>query len=242
MENISTFGWISIFAIGAMLVNTFGIWSIYRNREWAEKFKEYCMCFAAGVLISSPLIMTFPQALEKNHFAGFATLAGFVFMYFSNKIIKYLTKQRELAFGITAVEGILIHSFIDGVIYTVTFSISTVIGILTGVGLVVHEFAEGIITFSMLLKGGLSAKKAGIYAFLVAALTTPIGAFLAYPFIQKLNHEILGLALGFVAGVLMYVSASHLLPEASEHEKKHSTLAFIIGIAFAFGMMFTHHH
>lgn len=242
MENISTFGWISIFAFGAMLVNTFGIWTIYKNHEWAEKFKEYCMCFAAGVLISSPLTMTLPQALEKNHDAGFATLAGFVFMYFSNKVIEMVAKQRELAFGLTAVEGIFFHSFIDGIIYTVTFSINTVIGLLTGVGLVVHEFAEGVITFSMLLKGGFSAKKAGIYAFFVAALTTPIGAFLAYPFMQKLNDEILGLALGFVAGILIYVSASHLLPEASEHEKKHSTLAFILGIAFALGSMFTHHH
>jgi len=102
-------------------------------------------------------------------------------MYFSNEIIKYKTKQKELAFGITAIEGILIHSLIDGVVYTVTFSISTVVGILTGVGLVVHEFAEGVITFSMLLKGGYSTRKAGIYAFLAAALTTPIGAFIAYP-------------------------------------------------------------
>ena len=52
---------------------------------------------------------------------------------------------------------------------------------LTGVGLVIHEFAEGIITYSVLLKGGISGKKAGVYAFLVAALTTPIGAFIVYP-------------------------------------------------------------
>mgnify|MGYP000849205742 FL=1 len=241
MKEFSTFTWISIFAISAMLVNSFGIWAIYKNREWAEKTKEYCMCFAAGILISSPLIMSFPQALQKNSYAGFAALIGFTFMYFSNKIIKYKTKQRELAFGITAIEGVLIHSLMDGVVYTVTFSTSTVVGVLTGVGLVVHEFAEGIVTFLMLLKGGLSGKKAGIYAFLVAALTTPIGAFIAYPLVQNLNNDILGLALGFVSGVLIYVSASHLLPEASEYEKKHSTLAFIIGITFTLLIMFAKH-
>ena len=241
MKEFSTVTWISIFAIGAMLVNSLGIWAIYKNREWAEKTKEYCMCFAAGILISSPLIMSFPQALQKNSYAGFAALIGFIFMYFSNKIIKYKTKQRELAFGITAIEGIVIHSLMDGVIYTVTFSISTVIGVLTGVGLVIHEFAEGIITFSMLLKGGINGKKAGIYAFLVAALTTPVGAFIAYPLVRNLSNDILGLALGFVSGVLVYVSASHLLPEASEYEKKHSTLAFITGITFTLFIMFTKH-
>ena len=241
MNAISTFTWISIFAISAMLVNSFGIWAIYKKREWAEKTKEYCMCFAAGILISSPLIMAFPQALQKNSYSGFAALIGFIFMYFSNKIIKYKTKQKELAFGITAIEGIAIHSLMDGIIYTVTFSISTAIGVLTGVGLVIHEFAEGIITFSMLLKGGINGKKAGIYAFLVAALTTPVGAFIAYPLVQNLSNDILGLALGFVSGVLVYVSASHLLPEASEYEKKHSTLAFIAGITFTLFIMFTKH-
>jgi zinc transporter ZupT len=241
MKDFSTLTWISIFAFGAMLINSIGIWAIYKNREWAEKVKEYSMCFAAGILISSPLIMTFPQAIQKNSYAGFAALAGFIFMFFSNKIIKHKTKQRELAFGITAIEGILIHSLMDGVVYTVTFSISALVGILTGFGLVVHEFAEGIITFSMLLKGELSTRKAGLYAFLVAALTTPIGAFVAYPLVRSFNNDILGLALGFVAGVLIYVSASHLLPEASEYEKKHSTLAFITGISFALLLMFTKH-
>ncbi|ANX01788.1 zinc/iron permease [Thermoclostridium stercorarium subsp. leptospartum DSM 9219] len=241
VKDINTFIFISAFAMGAMIVNSLGIWTLYKNREWAEKIKDYCMCFAAGILISSPLIMTLPQAIQKTSYAGFTALAGFLFMYFSNEIIKYKTKQKELAFGITAIEGILIHSLIDGVVYTVTFSISTVVGILTGVGLVVHEFAEGVITFSMLLKGGYSTRKAGIYAFLAAALTTPIGAFIAYPIVQHLSNNVLGHMLGFVAGVLIYVSASHLLPEARDYEKKHSTLAFILGIVFALLIMFTEH-
>jgi zinc and cadmium transporter len=241
MKEFSTFTWISIFAIGAMLVNSFGIWAIYRKREWAHKTKEYSMCFAAGILISSPLIISLPHALQKNPHAGFVALAGFIFMYFSNKIIKHKTKQKELAFGITAIEGIAIHSLMDGISYTVTFSMGTVIGVLTGVGLVIHEFAEGVITFSVLLKGGVSEKKAGIYAFLVAALTTPIGTFIAYPLVRNLSDDILGLALGFVSGVLIYVSASHLLPETSEHEKKHSTVAFLAGIAFTLIVMLTGH-
>lgn len=147
VKDINTFIFISAFAMGAMIVNSLGIWTLYKNREWAEKIKDYCMCFAAGILISSPLIMTLPQAIQKTSYAGFTALAGFLFMYFSNEIIKYKTKQKELAFGITAIEGILIHSLIDGVVYTVTFSISTVVGILTGVGLVVHEFAEGRYNF-----------------------------------------------------------------------------------------------
>jgi zinc transporter ZupT len=233
MTGLNTFTWIAIFALSAMAVNSIGIWFVYLYKEWAEKSKEYFMCFAAGVLIASPLIIAFPQAIEKNAHAGLAALAGFIFMFFSNKFIKYKTKQPALAFGITALVGIGIHSFIDGVIYSVTFSAGTLMGLLAGTGLVVHEFAEGIITFSVLAKGGLSDKKAIFYAFLVAALTTPVGAFAAYPFVSNLSAAILGFALGIVVGILIYLSAAHLLPEASEHEKQHSYLAFLAGIALA---------
>lgn len=83
MKEFSSLTWISIFAMGAMLINSFGIWAIYKKSDWAEKTKVSCMCFAAGTLISSPLIMAFPQALQKNSYAGFAALAGFTFMYFN---------------------------------------------------------------------------------------------------------------------------------------------------------------
>ncbi len=227
---IGTFAWISIFAIGAMIVNSIGIWLVFKNVAWAEKNKEFFMCFAAGVLITTPLLIAFPQAISMNSNAGIVALLGFVFMFFSNKFIQYKTSKASLAFGITALEGIGIHSFIDGVIYSVTFNVSTVTGVLAGIGLVVHEFAEGVITFTFLIESGLSKKLAARYAFIVAALTTPIGAFFAYPFISRMDNSVLGLALGFVVGVLIYLSASHLLPEVKEHGKKHAYWAFLIGI------------
>ncbi|NLV70761.1 MAG: ZIP family metal transporter, partial [Clostridiales bacterium] len=203
-----TFTWILLFATGAMVVNSAGIWLVYNNIEWAHKNKKYFMCFAAGVLISSPLLIAFPEAIEKNSGAGFAALLGFVFLFFSNKLIEHRTGKPSLAFGITALQGIGIHSFIDGIIYTVAFSVNIYTGLLAGVGLVAHEFAEGVITFSVLSAGGFDKRKAGILAFFVAALTTPAGALLSYPFVSRLSDPLLGMALGFVVGVLIYLSAS----------------------------------
>ncbi len=233
MSSGNPFFWILLFSLGAMLVNTIGIYVIYRSRRWAERALETFMCFAAGMLIASPLIMAFPEAVGKNPQAGIAALAGFVFMYMSNRIIKKRTKTKELAFGITAVQGILIHSLLDGAVYTVTFSVSVLTGMLTGLGLVVHEFAEGVVTFTMLLKSGASDKKAAVYAFFAAALTTPIGALIACPAISRVSDPLLGLALGFVSGVLIYISAAHLLPEAGAHDKEHSVFSFFAGVGLA---------
>ncbi|OKY77621.1 MAG: putative divalent heavy-metal cations transporter [Candidatus Methanohalarchaeum thermophilum] len=235
----STFGWIAIFAVVSAVVNGFGIIGIMANRELAEKYKTYFMCFAAGILISTPLILALPKAVESNSDAGFISLIGFLFMFFSNKLIKYLTKERELAFGVTAAEGIGIHSFVDGITYTVTFNVSILLGFLSGTGLVIHEFAEGIITYLFLIKGGVKKQIAGIYAFIIAGLTTPLGAFVVYPVVSILDESTLGLLLGFVSGVLIYVSAAHLLPEAQEHEAPHSMLAFSGGVVLALFIVFT---
>lgn len=236
-ENI--FFWIAIFAAGSALINGAGILAIHLHKEWAESVKPYFMCFASGMLVTSALTMALPNAARANMNAGYLALAGFLFMFLSSKVIAYLTKKRQLAFGVTAAEGIGIHSFIDGIIYTVTFNVSVLVGVLATTGLVIHEFAEGVITYLFLVKGGVERKYAIFWAFAIAGLTTPIGAFVVYPIVSTFDKSLLGLMLGFVAGVLIYVSASHLLPEATEYEKKHSLAAFLAGIGLSFFIMFS---
>src|SRR6056297_3615338 len=125
MFNLSqTFIWVASFAVVAAIINGLGIFAIFKHRKWAERVKPYLMCFAAGVLVSTPLMLTLPNALSKNAYAGFFALVGYLFMYFSNSLIRHKTKQKPLAFGITAAEGIGIHSFVDGIVYAVTFSVS----------------------------------------------------------------------------------------------------------------------
>lgn len=238
MTQPDTFTCVALFALFAAVINSVGIFTILKHKVWAEKAKTHIMCFAAGVLISTPLMFAFPEAIRKNRYAGFAALGGFLFMLVSNQFIKAGTKQKGLAFGVTAIEGIAIHSFVDGIMYTITFSASLLIGLLSGIGLVIHEFAEGVIAFSVLIKGDVSKKKAVVCAFIAAALTTPIGAFISYPLVNRLHQSLLGLLLGFVAGVLIYISASHLLPEAREGEK-HSVWAFLGGVCLALGIVLT---
>ena len=231
---MNTFTWIIIYSVLAMIINTVGIATIYKNQKWALDNKEHFMCFAAGILITSPLLFAFPEAMSMNDKAPIAVLIGFLFMYFINQITLSINKQNS--FTIVALIGIGIHSFMDGVIYSVTFNSSVALGLLAGAGLIAHEFAEGVITFAVLTEGGADKRKAIFVAFLVAALTTPIGAIISYPLINHWSPEMTGLALGFVTGVLIYTSASHLLPEVQCCGKKHSHISMIAGILVAIGM------
>lgn len=202
------------------------------------------MCFAAGILITSPLLFAFPEANKLTEHAGISALLGFLFMYFASIILDKISIRQENksnnAFILISLLGIGIHSLLDGIIYSVTFKASIAVGLLAGLGLVIHEFSEGVITFSLLVENKLHKKKATIIAFLVAALTTPIGALISYPLISGWSHEFTGLALGFVTGVLIYTSASHLLPEAESGGKEHSYISMVLGVLFAIGTHFFH--
>jgi zinc transporter ZupT len=87
-------------------------------------------------------------------------------------------------------------------------------------GMVLHEFPEGIITYLLLIRGGFNEKLSFLLAFLAAALTTPLGMLVSYPYISKFDKPLLGALLAFSAGALVYVGATHLLPQAEAEHKK----------------------
>jgi zinc and cadmium transporter len=99
--------------------------------------------------------------------------------------------------------------------------------------MVLHEFPEGIVTFLLLERGGFSRKKAAVYAFLAAAISTPLGTLVSYPFISRITRQTLGILLAISAGALVYVGASHLLPEVEKENERYSILSFAVGVFVA---------
>jgi len=78
-----------------------------------------------------------------------------------------------------------------------------------------------------------------IFVGVLSAIGLVVHEFAEGVIISKVKGSTLGLMLGFVVGVLLYVSASHLLPEAREHEKEHSTFAFLGGVGLALFLVLT---
>lgn len=230
---METFGWVAGVAILAAVVNGMGILAVVRSRKWVKERESYFMCFAAGVLVAAPLLFMLPNAFKKSPRAGIFALIGFLFLFLSNRIIDNYTKKDQLTFGVVAALGIGIHSFVDGVVYAITFQASVLMGVVAAIGMIAHELSEGVITYVVLSEAGVKQHLVHIYALFIASLTTPLGAFIAYPFVSKLNQSALGLAIGFSAGAVMYVGASHLLPEATERGKQHSLIAFAAGVLVA---------
>jgi len=119
------------------------------------------------------------------------------------------------------------------VIYSVTFNVSILTGALAAIGMVLHEFPEGIVTFVLLERAGFSQRKSALYAFLAAAVSTPLGTLVSYPFINNIQASTLGILLSISAGALVYVGASHLLPAVERENRKYSIFALAAGVLVA---------
>jgi zinc and cadmium transporter len=230
--------WICIAASSlAAACTMLGIYSIRQFKAWAEQNSSYFVSFAAGVLIAASFLHIIPKSFAMNAHGSAFLLIGFVILHLFNRFITAYVCGRNpdahSAIGLVPILGIAFHSFMDGVIYSITFAVSVFTGLLAGTGMVLHEFPEGIITYMLLLRSGYSDRKSLGLAVLAAALSTPLGTLVSIPFVDKISPSVLGALLAMSAGALVYVGATHLLPQAEREPKRYSLVALGGGILVA---------
>ncbi|KPQ00095.1 ZIP family metal transporter [Marinobacter sp. HL-58] len=221
----------------AALVTGIGIYIIRHFEAWGRKYSIYFVCFAAGVLISVSFLHIIPKSFELSLYAPGYLLGGFVLMHMFNRFITAFVCERgtnpSYGIGLVPMVGIGFHSFIDGFVYSITFSTSIFTGVLAAIGMVLHEFPEGIITYLLLSRGGFSDRNALLLAVIAASLSTPLGMLVSWPFISNVSQAQLGVLLSLSAGALVYVGATHLLPQAEKEHRRFSLLALGAGILVA---------
>jgi zinc and cadmium transporter len=235
--SISTFIPVLLASTLACIVTTIGIYTISKKEKWGNQNVVYFMSFAAGVLISVSFIHIVPKSFSMNGTAPVYLLVGFMGLYLFNRFLTaFVCNEREctnLSIGIIPVVGIGFHSFIDGIIYSVMFNVSVFTGVLGAIGMVFHEFPEGVVTFLLLERAGFTRKRSALYAFLAAAISTPLGTLVSFPFITRIDRSTLGILLAISAGALIYVGASHLLPAVEKENRKYTLISLGAGILIA---------
>jgi zinc and cadmium transporter len=221
----------------AAFVTSIGIYVIRRFERWGRNNSIYFVCFAAGVLISVSFLHIIPKAFSMNAHAPFYLFAGYLSLHLFNRFVNAFvcdkSSDEHYAIGLIPMFGIGFHSFIDGFIYSITFTVSVFTGLLAAAGMVLHEFPEGIITYLLLIRAGFTEKRSFLLAFLAAAVTTPLGMLVSYPYISQISKPFLGALLAFSAGALVYVGATHLLPQAETEHRRYSLFALGAGILVA---------
>jgi zinc transporter ZupT len=230
--------WISLLAsMLAAAVTAAGILVIRRFEPWARRNATHFVCFAAGVLITAAFLHIVPKALSMNRVAPAFLVLGFFALHLINRFVTSHVCERDpgapAALGVVPLIGIGFHSFLDGAIYSITFAVGVFTGLLAGAGMVLHEFPEGVITYLLLVRSGYDQRKALWLALIAAGLSTPFGMLVSFPFVSRIGEPLLGALLAVSAGALVYVGATHLLPQAEKEPRRYALAALGGGILVA---------
>lgn len=227
----------------AAFVATVGLILVAVRSDWSRKYAHLFAVMASGLLLTMVITNLAPEAISGHPQAPLYMLGGFfggLLLHDVLRLVLPVPDPKTLAVGLTPVIAIAVHSFLDGMIYTVTFARSFDAGLFATLGLIVHEFPEGIIAFALLRGAGISNRSSFIFGFLAAALTTPLGTFVAIPLTQSVEEPGLALLFAVSAGLLLFVSTGPLMAHMSEDKPTRTLPALALGIVIAIVVAATH--
>ena len=197
----------------------------------SAKGRSYAAAVAAGILLALAFVDLFPEALElagDSAIAGF--VGGFVLLFLTEALTRAHThhsteeRVRKHALG-PFVLGLAVHNLADGFVLGVGAKVSAITSWLVGLGVLVHQLPVGISLAAVFVAASASSARILRTAILLG-LAIPIAAGLTVA-LPVPSAQALGFMTGLAGGVLAYVGAAHLLPEAqAEHPSRGTEILF----------------
>jgi len=219
--------------VATVLVSLFSLIGVLLfpiGKDKLNRFLFLIISFSTGTLLGAAFFDLLPEAIDGSTaaLALDAAFVGILFTFCVEKLIHWHhhhaggVKEHHKPLGTLTIIGDGIHNFFDGVAIAASFMVSAPLGIATTIAIALHEIPQEIGDFGMLLYSGYSRTKALLFNFL-SALTAIVGALLFYYF-SSYVHGIEALALGFTAGMFIYIASADLLPELHKNKETHESL------------------
>ena len=225
------------YAVIAALGNIVGGLAVTRRAKQSLRFIEGVLAFGAGFMLAVALVEVLPEAYRlSGNAAALYVLLGYLLVHLSQHTATQHfhfgeeTHDVTAIAGVTALIGLLLHTFFDGVAIASGFAVSTELGVLIFLAILLHKVPEGVTISSLQVAGGMSRSKALGSASLLG-LATVVGVLVTDQVGFLAAH---GLALS--AGVTIYVAASNLVPEFQHKVGWRLPLAFFAGAVAEFGV------
>jgi zinc and cadmium transporter len=224
-----------LYGLAAASANVLGAIAVTSRATRSIKALDATLSFSAGFLISVSLIDLFPASISTaGASAPLVVLVSYVLVHLTQHTI-----GRHFHFGeethhvselvsVSALVGLLMHTFVDGVAVASGLAVSNGLGALVFIAVLLHKFPEGLAISSLFMAAGAGRKRAigaaaalGASTILGVLLTDHLGFLKTY-----------GLAIS--AGVTLYVGASNLVPEFQDREGWRIPLSFVAGCGLYF--------
>jgi ZIP family zinc transporter len=222
-----------------------------------KKVLSVALGFSAGVMIYVSFVEIFPEAkhylidaqgdFNGNWIAVGAFFLGIFLAAIIDRVIPSFENPHELhtieelekhkhkreckrlmRMGIFIALAIAVHNFPEGFATFASALINLKLGIAIAIAIAIHNIPEGIAISFPIFCATNNKKKAFIYSFL-SGLTEPLGALVGYFILAPyLNDTVLGIVLGTVAGLMVFISLDELVPASREFGYPHSAIYGLI--------------
>ncbi len=259
MFNIGEFGLPLLLTTISGLATGIGSLASLFFRDIKRSTLSIAMGFASGVMIYISFAELLDESMEAVGFtqANIAFFGGVLFMMLVDFLIphNYLAEQilhspeeaktalseeeqakkdeekEVLSAGLMTAIGIALHNFPEGIIVFISAVHDIRLGIALMIAIAFHNIPEGFSIGMPIFYATDDRKKTFMYS-LSAGLAEPIGAILVMIFFGGfLTDYVVHLALGFVAGIMVFVSLDELLPLAFKDGDPHEvTVGILVGM------------
>ena len=214
-----------------------------------EKFIQFSISLAFGVMISLIFIDILPEAIEIVDFDNTilnyifiigGIIVGFMGLTLLDKLIPdhdddYTTHKDDSKnlkhIGLVSSIALVIHNIVEGMAIYSLFMNDTRSGIMASIGVGLHNIPLGMVITSTFYQANKSKKKT-MLIILGISLSTFIGGVIMYLFnIHNVVEIIEMVSLTVTLGMLSYILICELLPKIIHTEYKNITkLGVILGI------------
>lgn len=226
----------------ASLAALLGGYAALRSKKWLN----LALALTSGLVLGLVTFDLLPEIFSIAHLENLdpmwpmiAMASGFLLFHVFERLVplhetgedKY-GPHRHPGLGVARALALTGHSFLDGLSIGVAFQVSTEVGTAVAIAVIGHRFADGFDTTTFMLFH--KSKLSHIKRWLGLVIIMPIVGGLASLAIT-LSEEALAIYLGFFAGILLYIAASNLLPQAhSEGSSRRSFGLTLLGVVFIF--------
>ncbi|MDW4908091.1 ZIP family metal transporter [Streptomyces sp. ADMS] len=232
-------------ALGAFLMTLAGGWTALRVTDR----RHLVLGLAGGLMLGVVGLDLLPEALDaagQEVFGVPAALLLFVTGFLLAHLVERLLAVRQAAHGaakgtgenggrtpqvgLTAAAAMVGHSAMDGIAIGAAFQVGGGMGLAVALAVIAHDFADGFNTYTITSLYGNARRKA--VAMLFADAAAPVAGAASTLFFT-IPERALGGYLGLFGGVLLYLAAAEILPEAHHEHPTHTTvLCTVAGVAF----------
>jgi len=198
----------------AAAANVAGAAAVTSRSRWSVPALEKMIALSAGFMVSVALLDLAPEAIGQHGASGAGViLLGFLLVHLTqHTLVPHFHFGEEVhevtrAVSMSALAGLLLHTFVDGVAITSGFEVRPSLGFLVFLAILLHKLPEGLAISSIFLASGSSRRRA-LLAGASLGVATVAGGLLT-----SLSAPLGKYGLPLAAGVSLYVGASNLVPE-----------------------------